>query len=150
MFRAYDSTSARWLSKYPIEEAGGLNLYGYVGGNPLTNTDPLGLINLKIPGVSRGTTIHANPGPEATAFRPDHNPPHVHLGTNDGPRVDTQNFEPLDESDARKMTKEQKKMCKDLSSNQKDLIRSRQKSVFKNGSFILRALSGPTMLTPYA
>ncbi|GHU14001.1 hypothetical protein AGMMS50225_24990 [Betaproteobacteria bacterium] len=31
-YRAYDPRTGRWLSRYPIGEAGGLNLYGYVGG----------------------------------------------------------------------------------------------------------------------
>ncbi|GHT96232.1 hypothetical protein AGMMS49545_20690 [Betaproteobacteria bacterium] len=42
-YRAYDPQTGRWLSKDPIEEAGGLNLYGYVGGNPISWNDPLGL-----------------------------------------------------------------------------------------------------------
>ena len=31
------------MSRDPIEEEGGLNLYGYVGGNPIDACDPLGL-----------------------------------------------------------------------------------------------------------
>ena len=42
-YRAYDSQTARWLSRDPIEEEGGVNLYAYVGGNPLSYTDPRGL-----------------------------------------------------------------------------------------------------------
>ena len=42
-YRAYDPTIGRWLSRDPIEEAGGLNLYGYVENNPLNLVDPLGL-----------------------------------------------------------------------------------------------------------
>jgi RHS repeat-associated protein len=42
-FRAYDAESGRWLSADPIGEEGGLNLYGYVGGNPMNRWDPLGL-----------------------------------------------------------------------------------------------------------
>ena len=42
-YRAYDPKTARWLSRDPIEEEGGINLYGYVGGNPVSFTDPLGL-----------------------------------------------------------------------------------------------------------
>jgi RHS repeat-associated protein len=41
-FRAYDCVLGRWISRDPIEEAGGLNLYGYVGGNPIRYTDPSG------------------------------------------------------------------------------------------------------------
>lgn len=33
----------RWLSRDPIAEDGGLNLYGYTGNSPLNFTDPLGL-----------------------------------------------------------------------------------------------------------
>jgi RHS repeat-associated protein len=42
-YRAYDPVTARWLSRDPIEEHGGVNLYSYVSGNPASRTDPLGL-----------------------------------------------------------------------------------------------------------
>lgn len=45
-YRAYNPITARWLSKDPIEEAGGLNLYGYVGGSPLMGIDPMGLAQM--------------------------------------------------------------------------------------------------------
>lgn len=41
-YRAYDPRTARWLSRDPIEEEGGLNLYGYVEVNPLNKIDPSG------------------------------------------------------------------------------------------------------------
>lgn len=40
-FRAYDPSSGRWLSRNPIEEAGGLNLYGYARLSPVIYFDPL-------------------------------------------------------------------------------------------------------------
>jgi RHS repeat-associated protein len=43
MYRVYDPQTGRWLSKDPIEEEGGMNLYGYVGGDPVSYTDPEGL-----------------------------------------------------------------------------------------------------------
>ncbi len=42
MYRAYDANLGRWLSRDPIGEGGGLNLYGYVGGDPINLVDPFG------------------------------------------------------------------------------------------------------------
>lgn len=44
-FRAYDPNLGRWLSRDPIEEMGGMNLYGYVGNNPVNLIDSSGLDN---------------------------------------------------------------------------------------------------------
>lgn len=41
--RAYDPVHARWLNRDPLGELGGINLYAYVGDNPVTLEDPLGL-----------------------------------------------------------------------------------------------------------
>jgi RHS repeat-associated protein len=49
-FRAYDAEMGRWLSADPIGEAGGLNLYAYVGGNPANLHDPDGLFAKEIGG----------------------------------------------------------------------------------------------------
>jgi RHS repeat-associated protein len=43
LYRAYDAELGRWISEDPIEEEGGLNLYGYVYNSPLMWIDLLGL-----------------------------------------------------------------------------------------------------------
>ena len=42
-YRNYNSNLVSWSSRDPIGERGGINTYGYVGGNPVMGVDPLGL-----------------------------------------------------------------------------------------------------------
>jgi RHS repeat-associated protein len=42
-YRAYDPRTSRWLSRDPLGEFAGANLYSYVHGNPLRSVDALGL-----------------------------------------------------------------------------------------------------------
>jgi RHS repeat-associated protein len=42
--RAYSATLGRFISRDPIEEDGGVNLYSYVDNDPIINSDPLGLL----------------------------------------------------------------------------------------------------------
>ncbi len=42
-YRHYSPTTARWLSRDPIEEIGGLNLYCFVSNNPIIYADKQGL-----------------------------------------------------------------------------------------------------------
>jgi RHS repeat-associated protein len=42
-YRFYDPQTGRWLSRDPIGEEGGFNLYGYVVGDPVNWIDPEGL-----------------------------------------------------------------------------------------------------------
>ncbi len=43
-YRYYDSTDGRWLSRDPIGERGGLNLYGFVNNDPVNSWDYLGMM----------------------------------------------------------------------------------------------------------
>jgi len=42
-YRDYDAQTGRWTGRDPISEEGGLNLYGFVGGNGVNAWDYLGL-----------------------------------------------------------------------------------------------------------
>lgn len=42
-YRYYNAETGRWLNRDPIEEDGGLNLYGMVGNDALNGIDLLGL-----------------------------------------------------------------------------------------------------------
>jgi RHS repeat-associated protein len=74
--RAFSANFGRWISRDPINEQGGLNLYGYVGNNPLSFIDPTGL-DCKCPpppdpnNLAPGTSIHSNPSGSTTYIFPD-------------------------------------------------------------------------------
>ncbi|MBI4683442.1 MAG: RHS repeat-associated core domain-containing protein, partial [Nitrospirae bacterium] len=48
-YRFYNPSIGRWITRDPLGEAGGINLYGFVGNNPVNFVDPLGLENLRRP-----------------------------------------------------------------------------------------------------
>ena len=63
-YRFYSPSLMRWLNRDPIEEDGGLNLYGFCEGNALKHFDPIGknryitqfdILNI---GGSGGTQLH--------------------------------------------------------------------------------------------
>jgi RHS repeat-associated protein len=91
--RAYDPQAGRWLTRDPLGEATDPygNLYAYVQGNPVTFTDPLGLVAGKIsnpsnclPGPSPATLINAvtpqPPDPIDQMLQQQNNPQPTILG----------------------------------------------------------------------
>jgi RHS repeat-associated protein len=47
-YRYYRADIGRWLSRDPVNEGGGANLYGLVANNPVMKVDPLGLDKLEL------------------------------------------------------------------------------------------------------
>ena len=66
-FRALDSTTGRWLSRDPFGERAGVNLYCYVGNNPVRLYDPLGM-------QAVGATCHASSEPVEAPSAPSSAP----------------------------------------------------------------------------
>jgi RHS repeat-associated protein len=42
-YRFYSPAIGKWITRDPIGETGGLNLYGFVNNNPMNFIDPMGL-----------------------------------------------------------------------------------------------------------
>jgi len=55
-FRYYDPSTGRWNSRDPVDEWGGMNLFGFVSNNALSNCDKLGR-ELGV-GLSAGMGLH--------------------------------------------------------------------------------------------
>ena len=57
-YRAFDPSLGRWLARDPIAEQGGINLYAYVGNNPVNSIDTQGLWQVTLgAGDGAGFTI---------------------------------------------------------------------------------------------
>ncbi len=79
-YRYLDASTGRWLSRDPMQERGGLNLYGMVGNDAINAIDLWGLgtwkvfergINLSGPGISPEAAAYANPNGFEVQYFPD-------------------------------------------------------------------------------
>ena len=70
-YRAYDPRLGRWLSRDPIWEAGGVNLYGYVGGDPISFIDPYGLARCTYSIASHILTCTPNSSGDSVVLGPN-------------------------------------------------------------------------------
>jgi RHS repeat-associated protein len=63
-YRFYTPITGRWINRDPIEEAGGVNMYGFVGNDGVNRFDSLGLIGVEINiksqlgGKGEGFSVH--------------------------------------------------------------------------------------------
>ncbi|MBA3993295.1 MAG: hypothetical protein C0469_07190 [Cyanobacteria bacterium DS2.3.42] len=61
--RSYSASLARWINRDPIGEAGGKNLYTYVNSNPVSYSDPSGLVNAQMEQVGQQVIQQGNGAP---------------------------------------------------------------------------------------
>ncbi|MFM1945070.1 MAG: hypothetical protein RI897_4052 [Verrucomicrobiota bacterium] len=56
-YRFYNPSTGRWINRDPIGERGGINLYGFVGNEPLAAVDPFGKLKY-VPETSFDECVH--------------------------------------------------------------------------------------------
>lgn len=74
-FRWYDPSLQRWINEDPLGEEGGLNLYGFVGNNPISDFDPFGWSDfnrpphsISFPAGGGSSVTYGPPSPELTRY----------------------------------------------------------------------------------
>ena len=72
-YRYYDPSAGRWPNRDPIGERGGINLYRFVGNNPVNKIDPLGLYVSITTADGVTTTIPTTTGALINALQNDVN-----------------------------------------------------------------------------
>jgi RHS repeat-associated protein len=81
--RYYDPGTGRYVSADPIGFCGGMNLYGYVGGDPVNWVDPWGLVNINLlpkgsPGYDTAEKYNSPDGRFTVQGHGDSNPPSIY------------------------------------------------------------------------
>ncbi len=71
-YRFYDPSNGKWLSRDPIQEKGGFNLYHFIYNNPISYIDKLGLLAHIDPNPTSCVSCHSyNPGKVSPKIHPD-------------------------------------------------------------------------------
>jgi len=104
LYRFYSPQLQRWLNRDPIGEAGGINLYGFVGNNPMSFVDPLGLLVFGTFDIGTGTLAFTDEDTGQTVVikaesggKPWGDPiPVGNYDVLDHPKLDFLRLEPLD------------------------------------------------------
>jgi RHS repeat-associated protein len=90
-FRSYSPEIGRWVNRDPIEERGGVNLYGMVGNDPVNAVDLLGLMVTATYDISRQKfTASSDTGDKMSCSKRD-----CSCGDNDEDHTDQANVGPL-------------------------------------------------------
>jgi RHS repeat-associated protein len=123
--RYYDPVTGRWISRDPIGEEGGDNLFGYVENNPVNRNDPYGLAFYAVGGTWEREDDKANPWwlYDQTEEKPKkyYRGPGLRFGIKDHIRAahgrDTMAIALRVKNDICKDFCEEKKKCKDMPIN---------------------------------
>jgi len=115
--RYYDPITGHYISADPIGLEGGLNLYAYVGGNPVNWSDPWGLVSCTYSISSHTMTCTSNAGGKSVTVGPDG------VFSGNGPCKDNPEPECIDSSDREPIVPRNYNMNKDDREGQENFWR---------------------------